>query len=158
MPNEHGKPGIATRERLAALLAPDARKMMLDASVPEAIRRYKRMSILITVAFLPVFFAPGFLSMYGFQVSRVIGLWYLLLPLPYVVWFVAWRGVRRTMRRARTADHLLCPDCTYDLRTLDATGTCPECGRAYEHEAVRAQWVDAARRLKRRRAGGDGAS
>lgn len=56
---------------------------------------------------------------------------------------------RRMISRAAAHDHLLCPDCTYDLRTLDAAGACPECGRAYEHDAVRAQWVDAQRRLKR---------
>ncbi|MEQ9097043.1 MAG: hypothetical protein RIE32_12355 [Phycisphaerales bacterium] len=58
-------------------------------------------------------------------------------------------GVHGPRARAVRADHLLCPQCTYDLRTLDAAGACPECGRAYEHGAVRAQWVDAQRRLKR---------
>jgi hypothetical protein len=124
--------------------------MMLDASVPEAIRRCKRMEILVAIGFLPVLFAPGLLSVYGFQAFRPIGLWYLLLPLPYALWFVAWRGVRRTLRRAAAADHLLCPECLYDLRTLDATGPCPECGRPYDHAAVRAQWQDAQERLKRR--------
>ncbi len=59
---------------------------------------------------------------------------------------VAWRA----RRRAKAHDHLLCPDCAYDLRTLYANGTCPECGRLYQHEAVRATWLDAQRRLKRR--------
>lgn len=154
MPTEHGKPGIVTRERLRALLAPDARKMMLDASVPEAIRRYKRMEILFIATFIPLFCAPGILSVYGIQVFGSISLWHVLLPLPYVLWLLSWRGIRRTTRRAAAHDHLLCPDCTYDLRTLDETGACPECGRAYEHEAVRAQWMDAARRLKRTSRGG----
>lgn len=57
---------------------------------------------------------------------------------------------KRALRRASAYGHLLCPECTYDLRALDATGTCPECSRAYEHDAVRAQWLDAERRLKRK--------
>lgn len=64
---------------------------------------------------------------------------------------VLWRHLAvRALRRAAAADHLLCPECLYDLRTLDATGTCPECGRAYEHDAVRQQRIDAERRLKRK--------
>jgi len=62
--------------------------------------------------------------------------------------FLCQRRVRRTVRRAAAADHLRCPDCLYDFRTLDAAGACSECGRAYEHAAVRAQWLDAQRRLK----------
>ena len=68
-----------------------------------------------------------------------------------VIYFlICHRRAQQTLRRAATHDHLLCPDCLYDLRALDATDTCPECGRAYEHDAVRAQWLDAERRLKRK--------
>ncbi|MEQ9097040.1 MAG: hypothetical protein RIE32_12340 [Phycisphaerales bacterium] len=59
-------------------------------------------------------------------------------------------SIKRTLRRAAAHEHLLCPECLYDLRTLHAAGACPECGRAYEREAVRAQWVDAQRRLTRK--------
>ncbi|MFI4882423.1 MAG: hypothetical protein ACIAQU_07550, partial [Phycisphaerales bacterium JB064] len=75
---------------------------------------------------------------------------------PAIVWaavacvLVAYRLAKRALRRAPAADYLLCPDCTYDLRTLDDAGTCPECGRAYEHDTVRAQWAEAERRLKRK--------
>ncbi|MFI4915046.1 MAG: hypothetical protein ACIAS6_00890 [Phycisphaerales bacterium JB060] len=146
----------ALRQRLRSALVPDARKMMLDASVPGAIRRYKRMEILFIATFLPVFCAPGILSVYGVHVFRSISLWYLLLPLPYVLWLLSWRGIRRTLRRAAAHDLLICPECLYDLRTLDEAGVCPECGRAYEHKAVRAQWVDAQRRLRRTRGGDEG--
>jgi hypothetical protein len=124
--------------------------MMLDASVPEAIRRPKRWGMVLSLAV--------FLTL---AVTMMLDTWDVLAgPNAWLVWScaaVAGPGLllchvasKRAIRRAAAHDHLLCPDCTYDLRTLDATGTCPECGRAYEHDAVRAQWVDAARRLKRK--------
>ena len=75
---------------------------------------------------------------------------YLYLVALVVAWLFWEIAARRAFRRAADAKHLLCPDCCYDLRTLDEAGTCPECGRAYEHDAVRAQWLDAERRLKRK--------
>lgn len=43
-------------------------------------------------------------------------------------------------RRARRADHGLCPRCGYDLRTLRPIGQCPECGREYDIDLVRKSW------------------
>lgn len=43
-------------------------------------------------------------------------------------------------RRAGRAGFVLCPRCLYDLGGLPVEGTCPECGRAYEHAATVAMW------------------
>lgn len=137
------------RQRLRAALAPDAHKMMLDASVPEAIRRCKRWELALMLAGVAVFFTYIVLWECGVLAHLPTPLFMLLMMLPTMVVVICGRLIKRALRRAAAADHLLCPDCTYDLRTLDANGTCPECGRAYDHAAVRAQWLEAERRLRR---------
>lgn len=54
----------------------------------------------------------------------------------------AWLGHRKKMRlrRARQLSWLACERCMYDLGSLDESGVCPECGRPYERERVRARW------------------
>ena len=79
----------------------------------------------------------------------------VVLFVPASMFFALWAGhwhpiSENLVARAAAHDHLLCPECTYDLRTLGEMGTCPECGRAYEHEAIRERWLDAERRLKRK--------
>ena len=123
---------------------------MLDASVPEAIRRCKRWELVGILAFVIVFFSVFVLWETGVIAHPPASVFMALMVLPSIMAVSSWRYTKRIRRRAAAHDHLLCPDCTYDLRTLDATGTCPECGRAYEHDAVRAQWVDAERRLRRK--------
>lgn len=124
---------------------------MLDASVPGPIRRCKRIELLVLVIWVAIAFIPGYLLWYGVNVLPAPRAYVVVVLLPMITFVLIARMPRNILRRAAAHDHLLCPDCTYDLRTLDATGTCPECGRAYEHEAVRAQWVDAARRLEHRK-------
>jgi predicted RNA-binding Zn-ribbon protein involved in translation (DUF1610 family) len=59
----------------------------------------------------------------------------LLVLLP--IW--RWRtlGIRRLVR---SSDYRVCIHCGYDLASLSENGTCPECGRPYEMEAVRDVW------------------
>lgn len=53
------------------------------------------------------------------------------------------RRAAAIFREAKSADLLLCPTCLYDLRELEERGSCPECGRPYEHTSVQIRWVDA---------------
>ena len=123
---------------------------MLDASVPEFIRRYSRIQLLVLVIWLALGIGLGLLRWYGVNLLPVPGVYSSILLVPMFAYLLIARASGRALRRAAAADHLLCPGCADDLRTLDATGTCPECGRAYQHAAVRAQWLAAERRLKQR--------
>lgn len=49
-------------------------------------------------------------------------------------------AARRCHRHVRSVEYGACPDCLYDLRGVGETGTCPECGRAYEMDEVRTLW------------------
>ena len=143
MPTEHGNPATTKRHRLA-------RAMHVDAGLPEPIRRASRgyvVSLTVIVLALMAVFALDMMDVVPDLGNAPMVAYFVLFVTAIVFWHLA---SKRTLRRAAAHEHLLCPQCTYDLRTLDAVGTCPECGRAYEHEAVRATWLDAQRRLKRR--------
>ncbi len=126
-----------------------ARYYIVDGELPDAVRRPMRWSLAV-----PGLCLLGLAALIALDVAGVVA-----RPYPaasFSIGGMAMAGVwlchriaRNAVRRADAHDHLLCPDCLYDLRTLDEAGTCPECGRAYEHDAVRAQWLDAQRRLKR---------
>ncbi len=51
-----------------------------------------------------------------------------------------WRVLRDLRRRLREAEGRLCPGCEFDLRWLGDAGSCSECGRPFEIDAVQAQW------------------
>jgi hypothetical protein len=126
------------------------RILWIDGGLPRAVRR-PMVWLWVSFGIVPV--APGAMVA-GLKLGLIpgtlafgfVGLMFVANAFGVVCLIVA----RRALRRAAAHEYLLCPDCTYDLRTLDATGTCPECGRAYEHAAVRATWLDAQRRLTRR--------
>ena len=127
----------------------EARRLNIDQSVPRPVRGPMRWAV--GFALIAMFVPIGFIGLDAFALKDRVP--HVLFPA--IVWaavacvLVAYLLAKRALRRAAAADHLLCPDCTYDLRTLGEMGTCPECGRAYEHAAVRAQWLGAERRLKR---------
>jgi hypothetical protein len=139
----------ARRQIAATRIQRVARAMNIDSALPVPVRRAMRWN-LGTPCIVPL----GLVAMITLDLGRLTS-----APEPAAIFVfigvaVAWawlcRGVAmRALRRAAAHDHLLCPDCTYDLRALDANGTCPECGRVYEHDAVRATWLDAERRLTR---------
>ena len=117
--------------------------------VPRRIRRIQHgIGISLAVAFV---FVIGFAILQLLDIvpddghALLYGFFVLVLAAS-IFWDLS---CKRALRRAAAHDYLLCPDCTYELGNLRETGHCPECGRAYEHAAVRAQWIDAERRLKR---------
>lgn len=130
--------------------------MRIDAGLPEPIRRPMRWSVAVGFAVVPIVLSVFILSNFGLTGRFEL----VLVFVPMWVWIgiglLSRRAAKRALRRAAAHDHLRCPQCLDDLRTLDEAGACPECGRAYEHEAVRRQWLDAARRLKRTRGDHEG--
>ena len=132
MPRAPDQPAANMRQRLA-------RFYNIDGELPEVVRRRMRWSLaaLIALDATGVIARPYPAATFGIAGVTIACGW------------MCHRLAKNALRRAAAHNYVLCPECTYDLRTLDVTGACPECGRAYEHEAVRAQWLDAARRLKR---------
>lgn len=66
------------------------------------------------------------------------------VPIGVIVGLLLWalrrRSIRRFARRLRSHDLCCCLECGYCLQGLEAAGTCPECGCAYELSAVRGRW------------------
>ena len=142
MPRAPDQPAANMRQRLA-------RFYNIDGELPEVVRRPMRWSLVV-----PGLGLLGLAALIALDATGVIarpypGATFGIVGVTIACVWLCHRVAKNVLRRVAAHDHLLCPECTYDLRTLDAAGTCPECGRAYEHEAVRAQWLDAQRRLKR---------
>lgn len=74
--------------------------------------------------------------------STRFGVW-----VPFVFVAIVWIGslgflshARRIRRRANEWDGKMCKHCGYDLRQTEEPGPCPECGKAFEVEGLRAYW------------------
>ena len=125
----------------------------IDNAMPAAVRRPMRWQMAGLLMAAASFLVLLTLAQLGI-VSGLVAASFPLVCIFVVLWGHYFdRAVRQRVARAAAHDHLLCPECLYDLRTLDDAGTCPECGRAYEHAAVRAQWAEAERRLKPEKTG-----
>ncbi|MCW5757390.1 MAG: hypothetical protein KIT54_09160 [Phycisphaeraceae bacterium] len=142
MPSAPSQPAATMRQRVA-------RHFAVDEALPIAVRRPMRRLVLVKLGLPCAILFLFFLELQGI-VSPIRVAWVFLAAGVGV--FFAWLlegSAKSALRRAIANDHLLCPACTYDLRSLAEEGACPECGRACEHAAVRAQWLDAQRRFKR---------
>lgn len=76
----------------------------------------------------------------GHSLPAVLGTVVLLFLVQTTCFYGMWRVRRDLLRRLREAGGRLCPGCEFDLRGLGDSGSCPECGRPFEIDAVRAQW------------------
>ena len=82
----------------------------------------------------------------------LLGLFWFNLPDPWwayafaplvllaIVLSVGLPNIAARLRRASSADGMLCTVCLYDLRDLPAVGRCPECGTPYELAATILAW------------------
>ena len=66
--------------------------------------------------------------------------WYLVVFGSMAIFGSWW--VRRLMRRARAADHKLCPACGYELMGHVGRIRCPECGGSCDVAEVQARWKE----------------
>lgn len=76
-----------------------------------------------------------FLGVPGLSLAAMV-----TIPTGIVLFFSGWSRRRRFLRRM---DLRVCPSCFQVLRGLPDTGVCPECGRPYVIERVRATWQKA---------------
>lgn len=114
-----------------------------DAVFPPVMRRGVWWALGLTVSFavlavawvvlrVPLGVPRGFAYRFGALV---------LAATPFVVvWPVWWWRTRRIRRALVRSEGRLCTGCGYDISTLGAAGTCPECGGAYDGEKDRALW------------------
>ena len=139
--------------RAAILRHPPKR---LKPTIP-AVRRYTLMSIAIPI--LTMGFLMASMYVYGEMVLRSVsaapgtGATAVSSLMPYEFAFMgiisvsmiaAVLFIEKKMRalpsKAREHDFRLCITCFYPLDAEAESGTCPECGSAYEAEDVRRQW------------------
>ncbi len=59
----------------------------------------------------------------------------------FVAFFAIWRGQRRIKRAVLAAHGRACINCVHDLSGLGDTGTCPECGHAFDAAADQRRWA-----------------
>jgi len=102
-----------------------------------------RVKVVRTLYFVVVVPLVGLMVLSVFYRSFIIILpLCLLLQLVPIVFFTIWpRYVRRqVIRELQEHDHLLCLSCGYPLAGLSDRHVCPECGRAFDPDGVRANW------------------
>ena len=91
-----------------------------------------------------------FAAQFVFLLSGCLGFWvprnawehvqWIRLGLPLCLMGVVVVYSFRRSRSIKLAEYKVCFRCGYELRGLDASGNCPECGRAYEFAALARKW------------------
>jgi hypothetical protein len=59
----------------------------------------------------------------------------------FVAVVLVWSGRRRIRRAVRASGGRACTYCVHDLSGLGDTGTCPECGHAFDAAADARRWA-----------------
>jgi predicted RNA-binding Zn-ribbon protein involved in translation (DUF1610 family) len=108
---------------------------------PRAAWSIIRWWLLLSLATLATMFIMLALNAGGLG-SRSVFYWmgFAIGPLFLVGHLVLSRRMERLRKRLHAADWRLCTQCGQSLEGLAASGTCPECGRAYTVEQLRADW------------------
>jgi hypothetical protein len=86
-----------------------------------------------------LFVLSGFLA---FWIPPSVGTSYQWsrLAIPFAMFGVLLLFAIRRSRRIKRCEFKVCYACGYDLRGLDESGVCPECGRAYEIASLIRKW------------------
>ena len=108
------------------------------------VRRARRIALYAVPALLAlyalyavVWFGPAGPSDWGLLLQM------LGVALVAAVFYLRNRVLRRFVQTVREAEYRVCPTCGYPLKGLADAGNCPECGEAYELDALREQWESA---------------
>jgi hypothetical protein len=96
-------------------------------------------AVLITIAFVIVRDVQNWpRKSWSFYLPVIGGFTPACIILP-----LGWWLRRRIVREWSISQGRLCTHCAYNISTLAAAGTCPECGGAYDTKADAATWAKA---------------
>lgn len=115
----------------------------IKGAPPVAARRQYGVILLVIVSMLVMFFM--FDAGLARQTTRGIRAYYSIAIVAGVIGLITAYGIHvraraKWIRDVKESDGALCPHCGYSLRGLADHQNCPECGRPYDLEQVRARW------------------
>jgi hypothetical protein len=81
-------------------------------------------------------------SLWGGKFGTALSLAIMItISIAYAATLVMWMIARtRGKRIVLASQKRICPGCLYDLRTLEESGLCPECGRPYTPSSLKDAW------------------
>lgn len=89
---------------------------------------------------LVIFFIGTSTTRYGYRLSGDIVAAVGATGLALTGLVIPWLRLSRFLMKLRESDYFYCPQCHYCLHGLGMSGRCPECGRYFEHSALRQEW------------------
>lgn len=115
----------------------------IKGAPPVAARRQYGVILLVIVSMLVMFFM--FDAGLARQSTRGIRAYYSIAIVAGVISLISAYGIHvraraKWIHALTDSDGALCPHCGYSLRGLPDHQNCPECGRHYDLEQVRARW------------------
>lgn len=132
------------RRHASGLITPsDQLYHTIKGAPPVAARRQYGVILLVIVSMLVMFFM--FDANLARKTTRGVRAYYSIAIVAGVIGLITAYGIHvraraRWIRAATESDGALCLHCGYSLRGLPDHQNCPECGRAYDLEQVRARW------------------
>lgn len=113
--------------------------------MPPAIRRllwWMALPLAVVIAGAVVYTLPAAQSaMSTPSIWLSVGIPLICFASVFVANLGIWHGQRRIKRAVLAADGRACTHCVHDLRGLGDTGTCPECGHAFDVAVDVRRWA-----------------
>ncbi|MBI5764502.1 MAG: hypothetical protein HZA51_13355 [Planctomycetes bacterium] len=132
------------RRHARGLITPsDQLYHIIKGAPPVASRRQNGVILLVIVSMFVMFFM--FDAGFARRTRRGIHAYYPIAIVAGVIGLISAYGIHvraraKWIRALKESDGALCPHCGYSLRGLPDHQNCPECGRPYDLEQVRACW------------------